>query len=139
MEDLVCFGLPGDNVVDPEHDINDSAGLHMRKAHHWVRDGGNASIYGFTIFSYNSAVSRTMNSSCFVYYTRSKIMPNSIIHTLACLANVHFCSGAYYVDLEIGVLARGFQPAKEPRILLAYAQGSALEYGSGYARCHYSP
>ncbi len=35
--------------------------------YHFVLEGGNAEIYGFTNFSYNSGVSCTMICSCFEY------------------------------------------------------------------------
>jgi hypothetical protein len=37
---------------------------------HWVRDAGNASMYGLTIRSYNAGVSRTMWTFCVEYCTK---------------------------------------------------------------------
>jgi hypothetical protein len=39
---------------------------------HWVRDAGNASMYGLTMRSYNAGVSRTMWNCCLEYCTRRK-------------------------------------------------------------------
>lgn len=39
---------------------------------HWVRDAGKASMYGFTMRSYNAGVSRTMWTCCTEYCTKKK-------------------------------------------------------------------
>lgn len=39
---------------------------------HWVRDAGKASMYGFTMRSYNAGVSRTMWTCCMEYCTKKE-------------------------------------------------------------------
>jgi len=46
------------------------AGERASETNHWVRDGGNASTYGFTMRWYNAGVSRTMWICCLEYCTR---------------------------------------------------------------------
>jgi hypothetical protein len=41
--------------------------LAILESYHWVREGGNASIYGCTILAYISGVSCTIMIVCFVY------------------------------------------------------------------------
>jgi hypothetical protein len=38
---------------------------------HWVCDAGKASMYGFTMRSYNAGVSRTMWTCCLEYHTKN--------------------------------------------------------------------
>jgi len=85
-----------------------------------VRDGGNASMYGFTMRWYNAGVSRTMWICCLEYCTRrvhdvgsDAIMRRSAID----LANVHLGGRVDDIDFDVWSVFGMAQPAQHPRIL----------------------
>jgi hypothetical protein len=76
---------------------------------HWVRDAGKASMYGFTMRSYNAGVSRTMWTCCLEYCTKKKgggrgflkILVRVVNHGMNDLANVHVSCRINDINLDV--------------------------------------
>lgn len=66
-EDLVGLGCAGQDVLNPVRAGEYRSSERRLLTHHWVRDGGNAEMYGLTILSYSAGVSWTMENSCWEY------------------------------------------------------------------------